>query len=60
MRNLGFLENWHPSLSRADLLSGGHAQNMVSRVVTAATIMLAPVVAVGVVCAAFQFLTKFV
>lgn len=60
MRNFGYLENWHPNLSRADLLSGGRTQSIASRAVTAAAILLAPVAAVGAVCAAFQLLTKFV
>lgn len=62
MHSPGFLENWHPTLSRADLLRGGGngADSLAKRVAMAAALISAPVVAVSIVCAAFQLLTKLV
>lgn len=60
MQSLGYLENWHPNLSRADLLHGGGVKSFATRVATAAALLSAPVLVVSIVCSAFLFLTKLV
>jgi hypothetical protein len=62
MRSPRILDDWRPTLSRADLLCGcgAPAAGLVRRAVVSASIVLAPLFAVALVCTAFVVVGRLV
>jgi len=62
MHNPGFLEQWRPTVSRGEILEQATrpGSSVFTRAAVTLGLMLAPVLAIATVCAAFLVIAKLV